>query len=118
MTHYYFELGEDAKLLSEEVGYNRANVGVSPSVPNKIEQNFRTDKPNTKSLTDITEFAIPVEKIYLSKLVDCFDGMLPCCSINTTPNSTLVNTMLDHAILQLMEKEHPGVSQSLCKPSN
>lgn len=35
------------------------------------------DKPKQKWLTDITEFALPAGKIYLSALVDCFDGLLP-----------------------------------------
>lgn len=26
-------------------------------------------------LTDITEFSIPAGKIYLSLIIDCFDGM-------------------------------------------
>ena len=32
--------------------------------------------PNKKWLTDITEFSIPAGKIYLSPVIDCFDGMI------------------------------------------
>lgn len=89
--------------------YNSYQGEISPSVPNRIERDFHADKPNQKWLTDITEFAIPAGKIYLSPIVDCFDGMLPYWTISTTPDSTLVNTMLDHAIAQLQEEEHPIV---------
>lgn len=65
--------------------YNSYQGEISPSVPNKIERDFHTDKPNQKWLTDITEFALPAGKIYLSALVDCFDGLLPGWTISTTP---------------------------------
>lgn len=55
-------------------------------------------KPNCKRLTDITEFAIPAGKIYLSPIVDCFDGMLTSWTIGSSSNSTLVNKMLDKAV--------------------
>ena len=58
-------------------------------------------------LTDITEFTIPAGKVYLSPIVDCFDGMLPCWEISTTPDSNLVNNMLNHAIALLTADEHP-----------
>ena len=35
---------------------------ISPSVPNILKRNFHADLPNSKWLTDITEFHIPAEK--------------------------------------------------------
>jgi putative transposase len=87
--------------------YNSYQGEISPSVPNLIERNFHANKPNEKWLTDITEFAIPTGKIYLSTIVDCFDGMLPCWTIGIAPDSSLVNRMLDQAISQLNKSEHP-----------
>ncbi len=58
--------------------YNSYQGEISPSVSNLIQRDFHANKPNEKWLTDITEFAIPIGKIYLSSIVDCFDGMLPC----------------------------------------
>lgn len=85
--------------------YNSYKGEISPAVPNIVQRDFHSDRPNEKWLTDITEFAIPAGKIYLSPIVDCFDGMLPCWTISTTPDSFLVNTMLDHTISQLQEGE-------------
>lgn len=34
------------------------------------------DKPNALWLTDISEFAARNGKVYLSAIVDCFDGMI------------------------------------------
>ncbi len=89
--------------------YNSYQGEILPSVPNVIQRDFHADKPNEKWLTDITEFAIPSGKVYFSPIVDYFDGMLSCWTIGITPDSTLVNRMLDKAISQLQENEHPIV---------
>lgn len=90
-------------------GYNSYKGEISPEVSNVIDRNFHADKPNQKWLTDITEFSIPAGKVYLSPLVDCFDGLLPSWTISTRPDSVLVNTMLDNAIARLNANEHPIV---------
>lgn len=48
-------------------------------------------------------------KVYLSPIVDCFDGMLVSWAIGTNPNAGLVNTMLKTAISALKPDEHPIV---------
>lgn len=78
-----------------------------PSVPNIINRDFHADAPNKKWLTDITEFAIPKGKVYLSPIIDCFDGLVVSWTIGTSPNAELVNTMLDNAILTLHDNEKP-----------
>jgi putative transposase len=80
-----------------------------PSAPNLIERNFHADEPNVKWLTDLTEFHIPAGKVFLSPIVDCFDGYLTSWAIGTSPNAELVNSMLDVAILTLKPDEHPIV---------
>jgi transposase InsO family protein len=87
--------------------YSSYKGEITPAVTNIIERNFHAVAPNIKWLTDITEFAIPAGKVYLSPIVDCFDGMLPAWRISTTPDASLVNNMLDDAIATLSEKEHP-----------
>ena len=58
-------------------------------------------------MTDIAEFSIPAGKVYLSPIIDCFDGMAVSWAIGTSPNARLANSMLDAAISQLQEGEHP-----------
>ena len=48
-------------------------------------------------------------KVYLSPIIDCFDGMPITWTVGTSPNAKLVNTMLDNAIVLLKENEHPIV---------
>lgn len=87
--------------------YNSYQGEITPAVANLLEQNFHADKPNEKWLTDITEFHIPAGKVYLSPIIDCFDGLPVSWSIGTSPDAELVNTMLDNAIASLKEGEYP-----------
>ena len=58
-------------------------------------------------LTDITEFAIPSGKVYLSPVVDCFDGMISAWKTSTNPDAKLVNDMLDEYSGKLTHGERP-----------
>lgn len=89
--------------------YNSYKGEISPAVPNVINRDFHADAPNRKWLTDITEFHIPAGKIYLSPIIDCFDGLPVSWAIGTSPDAELVNTMLDEAISTLSPDEHPIV---------
>ncbi|AKM33218.1 transposase (plasmid) [Pandoraea faecigallinarum] len=71
---------------------------IGPAPENLINRDFRAAAPNKKWLTDITEFQIPAGKVYLSPVIDCFDGLVVSWSIGTRPDAELVNTMLDAAI--------------------
>ena len=89
--------------------YSSYKGEITPEVENIINRDFHAEKPNQKWLTDITEFSIPAGKLYLSPIVDCFDGMVVKWNISTTPDSILVNTMLDDAVNTLSKSEHPLV---------
>lgn len=89
--------------------YNAYAGEISPEVPNIINREFHAERPNTKWLTDITEFSIPAGKVYLSPLIDCFDGLVVSWSIGVSPTADLANTMLDEAISHLKNDEHPIV---------
>ena len=89
--------------------YNSYKGEISPEVDNIIHRDFHADKPNCKWLTDITEFHIPAGKVYLSPIIDCFDGMIVSWTIGKSPNAELVNEMLDNAISILKDGEKPIV---------
>lgn len=71
---------------------------ISPAPENLINRDFHSAAPNQKWLTDITEFQIPAGKVYLSPIIDCFDGLVVSWTLGTSPDAELVNTMLDTAI--------------------
>ena len=89
--------------------YNSYKGEISPTAPNLIARDFHADKPNEKWLTDITEFSVPAGKIYLSSIVDCFDGFLPNWTIGTSSNAELANTMLREVAARLKPDEKPVV---------
>ena len=82
---------------------------ISPAVENIVARDFHARQPNVKWLTDLTEFHIPAGKVYLSPIIDCFDGLAVSWTIGTSPNAELVNDMLDGAISTLLEYEKPIV---------
>ena len=82
---------------------------ISPAVDNLVARDFHADAPNKKWLTDLTEFHIPAGKVYLSPIIDCFDGLAVSWTIGTRPDAELVNTMLDNAIGILQDGETPIV---------
>lgn len=71
---------------------------ISPAPENLLNRDFTALAPNEKWLTDISEFQIPAGKVYLSPMIDCFDGKVISWSIGTRPDAELVNTMLDAAV--------------------
>ncbi|WP_455046428.1 IS3 family transposase [Mogibacterium timidum] len=87
--------------------YSSYKGEISPAVPNEVQRNFHSEKPNELLLSDISEFAIPSGKVYLSPTVDCFDGMLVKWRISEHPNADLVNGMLGDVIANMGEKSKP-----------
>lgn len=89
--------------------YNSYAGEISPEVKNLINRDFSAAVPNLKWLTDITEFSISAGKVYLSPIVDCFDGMAVSWTIGTSPDAELTNSMLDTATSLLGDGEHPVI---------
>lgn len=98
-----------AVIFIKKKRYSSYKGEISPDVPNLLQRDFHADKPNQKLLTDITEFSIPAGKVYLSPLVDCYDGMVISWSIGTSPSAELANSMLRNGIAQLGEEDKPIV---------
>ena len=89
--------------------YSSYKGEISPPAPNLIERDFHADAPNVKWLTDLTEFPLPAGKVYLSPMIDCFDGMAVSWSIGTSPDAEMVNSMPDNAISTLGKNDRPVV---------
>ena len=93
--------GKEKRKYSSYVG----EVGEAPD--NLVGRDFHAGAPNELWLTYITEFKIPAGKVYLSPILDCFDGMLPAWSIGLHPTAELANSSLRAACATLAEGEHP-----------
>ncbi len=87
--------------------YSSCKGEISEAPENVVGRDFHADAPNALWLTDITEFSIPAGKVYLSPIIDCFDGMCIAWSQSISPNAELVNTMPDATASKLSEDERP-----------
>ncbi|VTU45890.1 putative transposase OrfB (plasmid) [Variovorax sp. SRS16] len=85
---------------------------IGPAPDNLINRDFKAVAPNAKWLTDISEFQIPAGKVYLSPMIDCFDGMVVSWSIGTRPDAELVNSMLDAAVEKITDSNNRPVVHS------
>ncbi len=89
--------------------YNSYCGEIGPAPDNLIARDFKAEQPNQKWLTDITEFQLPAGKVWLSPVVDCFDGKVVSWSLSTRPDAELVNTMLDNTVETLNAGERPVI---------
>ena len=74
---------------------------IGKTAPNIIKRDFTADKPNEKWTTDITEFSLFGEKIYLSPILDMFNGEIVSYNISSSPNLWQVMDMLDKAFAKI-----------------
>ena len=63
--------------------------------PNILNRNFKADAPYTKLTTDVTEFNVCNEKVYLSPVLDMFNNEILSYSISLSPNFAQTKEMLD-----------------------
>ncbi len=78
---------------------------VGEIAPNILDRNFQAEKSNEKWVTDITEFKLFGEKLYLSPILDLFNGEIITYTIGPRPTYSLVSTMLDQAFKRLSEED-------------
>lgn len=65
---------------------------VGKIAPNIIQRDFKASHPNQKWTTDITEFALLGTKIYLSPILDMYNGEIISYNISDRP---VLNQLLD-----------------------
>ncbi|MFC4410351.1 IS3 family transposase [Chungangia koreensis] len=97
------ELG--LKCLVRMKKYRSYKGTVGKVAPNVLERNFKTDKPNEKWVTDITEFKLFGEKLYLSPMLDLYNGEIITYTIGRRPTYSLVSTMLDQAFERIKDED-------------
>ena len=70
---------------------------VGKIAPNLLNRDFHAEKPNQKWVTDVTEFSLFGEKIYLSPILDLHNGYLVSYTISDRPVLGMVTSMLEKA---------------------
>lgn len=96
------ELG--LKCLVRMKKYKSYKGTVDKIAPNILDRNFTAEAPNQKWVTDITEFKLFGEKLYLSPVLDLFNGEIITYTIGSRPTYSLVSEMLEKALEHLPEE--------------
>src|SRR5690606_35604603 len=76
-------------------------------VPNLLARQFQADQPNQKWVTDVTEFNVRGEKLYLSPVMDLYNGEIVSYSIQQRPQFSLISRMLKQALAKLTGNQAP-----------
>lgn len=80
-----------------KVRYRSYKGEVGRTAPNVINRDFEAAAPNRKWATDVTQINIGGEKLYLSPILDMFNGEIISYNISKSPNLEQVYDMLDKA---------------------
>lgn len=75
--------------------------------PNLLNRQFAAQRPNEKWVTDVTEFNVKGQKLYLSPVMDLYNGEIIAWQSSTRPTFDLVSGMLKKAISHLKRRERP-----------
>lgn len=70
---------------------------------NLLKRNFKADRPNQKWVTDVTEFKLNNEKLYLSPIVDLYNGEVISYNLAKHPTFQQVVDMLNKAFKKVSD---------------
>ena len=90
------ELKLNAKIRRQKYRSYKGQCGVIAK--NLVKRKFRAEAPNRRWLTDITEFKVGDDKLYLSPILDCFNNEIISYQLSRRPVYDLVQQMLDRAL--------------------
>ena len=93
------ELGLFCHVRMKRYSSYRGEVG--ERAPNLLDRQFEATAPNQKWVTDITEFHLFGQKVYLSPIIDLFNGEIVSYTISDHPRFNDVMAMLSKAFTKL-----------------
>ena len=84
--------------------YNSYKGEIGEVAPNLLERNFKTNAPNRKWVTDVTEFKVNEQKLYLSPIIDLFNGEVVSYNLSHHPDFKQIADMLENAFQKLPDE--------------
>ena len=81
--------------------YHSYKGEVGRVAPNLLERNFEADKPNQKWVTDVTEFSMFGQKLYLSPILDLCSRDIVSYTIYDHPVLSMVTEMAEKAFAKI-----------------
>lgn len=83
----------------------QGNVGLA--APNLLQRDFNATETNQKWVTDVTEFDVAGEKLYLSPTLDLFNGEIIAFETARRPVYKMIDAMLKQAFKRLAPMDKP-----------
>ena len=87
--------------------YQSYKGSVGKAAPNLLERHFAVNQPNQKWVTDVTEFNIKGERVYLSPILDLYNQEIISYEIADRPQISSVMQMLQKAFKKLGPADKP-----------
>ncbi|WP_336691365.1 MULTISPECIES: IS3 family transposase [unclassified Chryseobacterium] len=76
------------------------------TAPNILQRNFKADQPNKKWATDVTEFNVSGNKLYLSSIIDLFNGEIISYNLSERPVFAQIIDMLKKGFKRIKNTEN------------
>jgi putative transposase len=99
----------ELKCLVRPKKYRAFRGTVGRIAPNVLQRQFDADAPNRKWVTDITEFRVGESKLYLSPVLDLYNGEIVAYETATRPAFAMVAGMIRKAMRKLKHDDRPMV---------
>lgn len=87
--------------------YKSYGGAVGTIAPDVLQRQFEADQPNQKWVTDVTEFKVNSQKLYLSTVMDLSNREIIAWQMSRRPVLQLVTGMLGKALARLNPSEKP-----------
>lgn len=87
--------------------YHSYKGEVGKIADNILKRDFHASKPFEKLTTDVTQFKVCDEKVYLSPVMDLYNREIVSYSISTSPNLWQIREMLDGLFAKLPADASP-----------
>ena len=81
--------------------YNSYKGEIGHTADNLLNRNFKAEKANEKWVTDVTEFALFGQKLYLSPILDLYNGEIISFNVSSHPNFAQITDMLEKAFQKI-----------------
>lgn len=89
------QLGLKAKQKKRHYHSYKGQIG--KIAPNVIDRDFSAERPNQKWTTDVSQVCIKDEKLYISPILDMYNGEIITYTLSRSPNLKMVTDMLKKA---------------------
>jgi putative transposase len=97
----------ELKSLVRPKKYRSFKGEIGHAAPNELQRKFNAADANQKWVTDVTEFNVAGEKLYLSPVLDLYNGEIVAFETARRPAFKLVTSMLEKALSKLGPRDKP-----------